>query len=68
MCIRDSYYFCEGQLILLIKQPLQGSMHLISGVILKLHRQIRRQLIRIVVDFIKVIPVDVYKRQPSISL
>ena len=40
----------------MLKQPLQGSLHLISGVVLEFYRQICRKLIRIVVDFIKVIP------------
>ena len=53
---------------MLLKQPLQGSLHLISGVVLKLHRQIRRQLIRIVVDFIKVIPVLVISAMSTLDI
>ena len=53
---------------MLLKQPLQGSLHLISGVVLEFYRQICRKLIRIVVDFIKVIPVLVISAMSTLDI
>ena len=53
---------------MLLKQPLQGSLHLISGVVLEFYRQICRKFIRIVVDFIKVIPVLVISAMSTLDI